>query len=136
EEDVGALGEAASVGVRDQLVPHVERVLVALRLLLGGERLAFRKQLVLRLAMDRLGTARHRRLCRGGGLAAERRKRRQAGGGAARLDAADETLEVVLLVLTERFVGHAAASTRSETKPGSGAAGPESGAKAGPKIRS
>src|SRR5262245_42933255 len=115
-EVVEALGELPGGRVRLEPGIGVERVLVALGLLLGGELLA--------LGLDAGHRLQMRRIRAGWLAAADRAQRLQAGGGPRRLHARHEALEIALLRVGEVLATHHAASANASPNASASRIGP------------
>ena len=100
QEDVDALGELPRLGAAHHLVPAIQRMARALGALLGDQLAARRHRAVLGCVLQRVGAD---------GLGRRRSGRTacQLVGGLAGLDAADEALQPLLLLVVE--FAHAAA---------------------------
>ena len=103
------LGNCTRFGARNHLVPTVERMTRTLGGLLGDQLAARRHRAVLGGVLQRIG--------------ADRLGRRRAGctacqlvGGLAGLDAADEALQPLLLLVVEFAHGTGQAATRVGTR--------------------
>ena len=109
QEDVDALGELPGLGATHDLVPSVERMACPLGGLLGDQPAARRHRPILGGMLQRVRTGRlGRRPARGASG--------QLVGRLARLDAADEALKPLLLLVVEVAHSAAQAAARAGTR--------------------